>query len=158
MIQQKNLPEALLSNLIWSLLNITRHKPSTDLWTIKPALSVINELFRTLKDEDSGILKDVCWMVANLTDASDSHTQALLDSIDLQPLFKLIYNDLCIEPALRAIGNIATGNDLQTEKLFQYDIVGHLVKLIDHRKKNIRKEVLWIFSNLTAGTHKQIQV
>lgn len=157
MIQQKNVPEALLSNAIWSLLNITRHKPSIDLETIKPALPVINELFRTLKDGDDA-LKEVCWMVANLTDVSEAHTQAILDFIDLQPLFKLIYNDLYIEPALRAIGNVATGNDLQTERLFQYDIVGHLVKLIDHPKKNTRKEVLWIFSNLTAGTQKQIQV
>jgi len=57
---------------------------------------------------------------------------------------------------LRILGNISVGNELQTEELLKYGILNLFFKLIDHQKKQIRREVCWILSNITAGTKNQI--
>lgn len=155
-IKKDSIPESLLKYSVWSLSNICRHKPALKLEVIKPALPVIDDLLKKLtKDE---CLFDICWMLNYLTNDSDENIQAVLDTIDLQPVFKLIDTPKCLASALAIMGNIATGTDEQTEKLVQLGLVGYLVKLIDHPKRTIKKEVLWMFSNLTAGTQQHIQV
>ncbi|KAG1784535.1 armadillo-type protein [Suillus plorans] len=47
-------------------------------------------------------------------------------------------------PALCSIGNIVTGDDLQTQ-------------LLSSPKEGIRKEVCWMISNITTGSPPQIQ-
>merc|ERR1712232_235550 len=60
-------------------------------------------------------------------------------------------------PALRAVGNIATGDDQQTQAIIQRGVLPSLVKLLSHAKKTIRKETCWTISNITAGNREQIQ-
>ena len=51
-----------------------------------------------------------------------------------------------------------TGNDEQTQYVLNLNVVPHLLGLLDHPKKNIRKEACWTISNITAGTAAQIQL
>ena len=60
-------------------------------------------------------------------------------------------------PALRTIGNIATGNDQQTQFLIDSNVLPCLLALLSNPKKGIRKEACWTISNITAGNKKQIQ-
>ena len=60
--------------------------------------------------------------------------------------------------ALRAVGNIVTGTNEQTQFVLNLNLVPHLLGLLDHTKKNIRKEACWTLSNITAGTSEQIQL
>jgi len=60
-------------------------------------------------------------------------------------------------PALRAVGNIATGDDVQTQAIVQSGALPTLHKLLSHAKKAIRKETCWTISNITAGNRDQIQ-
>ena len=60
-------------------------------------------------------------------------------------------------PALRTVGNLLTGNEEQTEVVISCGVLSHFTKLFEHRKKGIRKEVMWAISNITAGNKKQIQ-
>jgi hypothetical protein len=60
-------------------------------------------------------------------------------------------------PALRAIGNIATGDDMQTQALVNHGVLPMLTQLFQSPKKGIRKEATWTVSNITAGSQAQIQ-
>jgi hypothetical protein len=60
-------------------------------------------------------------------------------------------------PALRAVGNIVTGDDKQTDVAIRCGCLPALMGLLNHRKKGIRKETCWTISNITAGSKEQIQ-
>ena len=60
-------------------------------------------------------------------------------------------------PTLRLVGNIMTGNDAQTQEVIDLGVLPILVSLLDHPKKNVRKEACWSFSNVASGTPTQVQ-
>lgn len=61
-------------------------------------------------------------------------------------------------PALRTVGNIVTGDDLQTQVIINCGALGCLLHLLKtSQKKSIKKEACWTISNITAGTKEQIQ-
>ena len=62
-------------------------------------------------------------------------------------------------PALRTVGNIVTGDDLQTQVIINCTALPCLLNLLQtSHKKSIKKEACWTISNITAGTTEQIQV
>jgi len=61
-------------------------------------------------------------------------------------------------PALRTVGNIVTGNDMQTQVIINCGALQCLLQLLtSSHKKSIKKEACWTISNITAGTKEQIQ-
>lgn len=60
-------------------------------------------------------------------------------------------------PALRTVGNIVTGDDLQTQIVINVSALPCLLALLSSPKKGIRKEACWTISNITAGNKGQIQ-
>lgn len=61
-------------------------------------------------------------------------------------------------PALRAVGNIVTGDDIQTQVVLNCSALPCLLHLLSSPKESIRKEACWTVSNITAGNRAQIQV
>ena len=60
-------------------------------------------------------------------------------------------------PALRTVGNIVTGDDLQTQFIINNNALPCLLALLSSPKKGICKEACWTISNITAGNKDQIQ-
>lgn len=60
-------------------------------------------------------------------------------------------------PALRSVGNIVTGDDLQTQVVLASGALPALLSLLGSPKEGIRKEACWTVSNITAGSPQQIQ-
>jgi hypothetical protein len=60
-------------------------------------------------------------------------------------------------PVLRSVGNIVTGDDLQTQVLIASGVLPPLLSPISSPKDGIRKEACWAISNITAGSPHQIQ-
>ena len=60
-------------------------------------------------------------------------------------------------PSLRAIGNIVTGTDEQTQTVLDAGVLGAFPTLLRHPKANVQKEAAWTLSNITAGRDCQIQ-
>jgi len=60
-------------------------------------------------------------------------------------------------PALRTVGNIVTGDDIQTQIVINVSALPCLLALLASPKKGIRKESCWTISNITAGNKGQIQ-
>ena len=60
-------------------------------------------------------------------------------------------------PALRSVGNIVTGDDVQTQIIINQGALPALLFLLGSTKDGIRKEACWTISNITAGNSTQIQ-
>jgi len=61
-----------------------------------------------------------------------------------------------VTPCLRAVGNIVTGSDVQTQTVVRAGILAPLARLLQINKTNIVKEAAWTASNICAGTLEQI--
>eukprot|EP00300_Choanocystis_sp_HF-7_P004422 c13412_g1_i1.p1 GENE.c13412_g1_i1~~c13412_g1_i1.p1 ORF type:complete len:163 (+),score=24.84 c13412_g1_i1:361-849(+) len=61
-------------------------------------------------------------------------------------------------PALRTVGNIATGDDQQTAVLLETGCLATLSSLLSHKRNSVVKEVCWCLSNITAGTSEQLSL
>ena len=53
--------------------------------------------------------------------------------------------------------SLVAGNDQQTQHAMECKALDALVPLLDHEKKNVRKEACWTLSNIAAGTFKQVE-
>lgn len=63
-----------------------------------------------------------------------------------------------VSAALRAVGNIVTGDDVQTQIVLNCQALPCLLHLLSAAKESVRKEACWTISNITAGNRIQIQV
>lgn len=62
-----------------------------------------------------------------------------------------------VSAALRAVGNIVTGDDTQTQLILNCGALPCIYTLLTSEKESIRKEASWTVSNITAGNRQQIQ-
>lgn len=124
-------------------------------------LKYILPVFKIFIDHtDYEILSDVCWAISYLTDGSNERIDFFIKNFDLNKIANLLRHDSIkvLVPALRIIGNIVTGDDKQTQAILDCNILPSLSCLSKSMNDQIRKEVCWAISNITAGTCKQIQV
>jgi importin subunit alpha-1 len=83
----------------------------------------------------------------------------LLDTDDPSTsLFSCRHSSTSVQtPALRSVGNIVTGDDLQTQVVIASGALSALLQLLSSSKEGIKKEACWTISNITAGSPHQIQ-
>lgn len=62
-----------------------------------------------------------------------------------------------VTAALRAVGNIVTGDDIQTQVVINCDALPCIYRLLFSPSETIKKEACWTISNIAAGNRLQIQ-
>lgn len=149
----------LLRNATWTLSNICRGKPLPPFHAIQSALPVLSALL-FLKDEE--VLTDACWAFSYISDDTGPHNEKISEVIKCGAIPRLCHllshaNNNVKHPALRTIGNIVTGDDLQTQVVINNGALPRLLGLLTNEKKAIRKEACWTISNITAGNVEQIE-
>eukprot|EP00172_Hildenbrandia_rubra_P001179 Plantae.Rhodophyta-Hildenbrandia_rubra.ctg17372.p1 GENE.Plantae.Rhodophyta-Hildenbrandia_rubra.ctg17372~~Plantae.Rhodophyta-Hildenbrandia_rubra.ctg17372.p1 ORF type:complete len:535 (-),score=97.14 Plantae.Rhodophyta-Hildenbrandia_rubra.ctg17372:1403-3007(-) len=147
---------ALLRNATWTLSNFCRGKPQPDFEIVKKCIPTLGHL---IYFDDDDVVMDVCWAISYLSDGQNHRIQTIVESGVVKRLVQLLLSESfkVQTPALRAIGNIVTGNDSLTQYVINCSALPCLKNLLNHAKKSIRKEACWTISNITAGNKDQIQ-
>ncbi|CAL9107688.1 unnamed protein product [Musa textilis] len=149
---------SMLRNATWTLSNFCRGKPQPAFeQQVKPALPALERLIH-LNDEE--VLTDACWALSYLSDGTNDKIQAVLEAGVCPRLVELLLHPSpsVLIPALRTVGNIVTGDDVQTQYVINHQALPCLLNLLTHNhKKSIKKEACWTISNITAGNKEQIQ-
>lgn len=148
---------SMLRNATWTLSNFCRGKPQPPFEQTRPALPILQQLIYSTDEE---VITDACWALSYLSDGTNDKIQAVIDSGVCPRLVELLQHPSpsVIVPALRAVGNIVTGDDNQTQCIIENRGLFFLASLlVGNFKRSIKKEACWTISNITAGNREQIQ-
>lgn len=153
-------PATMIQNATWTLSNLCRGKPPQPKFDqVKICLPKLNEL---IYSDDNQVLTDACWTLSYLSDSDSNQleqVQAVVEAGCPARLIELLMhaNNAVKIPALRTIGNIVTGDDIQTQVIVSNGALLKLLVLLNSERKGIRKEACWTISNITAGTEAQVE-
>ncbi|QCD98427.1 importin subunit alpha-2 [Vigna unguiculata] len=148
---------SMLRNATWTLSNFCRGKPQPPFDQVKPALPALANLIHS---NDEEVLTDACWALSYLSDGTNDKIQGVIETGVCSRLVELLTHTSpsVLIPALRTVGNIVTGDDLQTQIIINHQALSRLLNLLaNNYKKSIKKEACWTISNITAGNKQQIQ-
>ncbi|GAM28930.1 hypothetical protein SAMD00019534_121060, partial [Acytostelium subglobosum LB1] len=149
---------SLLRNVAWTFSNFCRGKPHPSKQHVDLFLPY---LAKFLDATDQDILVDTIWSFAFITDTtSDWLINAVIELNVIPRIMKYLGTNESVKllvPSLRSVGNILSGNDVQTQYILNHGVIERFNELVTHPKANIRKEVVWSVSNITSGTRPQIQ-
>lgn len=122
-------------------------------------VSALPNLCRLTFSSDEDVLSDVCWALSYI----DGDSEVIQQIIDLGIVRKVIQLMMSQKmkikvPALRIIGNLATGNDVQTRTLLNCNLLPCLHSFLGGTKPELAKEACWILSNIAAGPTSHIDM
>ncbi|KAI3834412.1 hypothetical protein MKX03_032523 [Papaver bracteatum] len=159
LLQQLN-EHAKLSMLriaTWTLSSFCKGKPEPPFEQIRPVLPALERLIHSTDEE---VMTDVCWALSYLSGGTLDKIQAVIEANICPRLVDLLMHPSpsVVTPALRTVGNICTGNDMQTQIIINHQSLPFLLNLLtNNHKESIKKEACWTISNITAGNKDQIQ-
>jgi importin subunit alpha-6/7 len=132
-------------------------QPLPSMETIKLALPV---LARLLYSEDYDTLNDALWALSYFTDSDEGILLQLAVEVGVcSRLPELLRHESpsIQTPALRCIGNIVTGDEIQTQVIINHGALDSLYYVLQGNRKALKKEACWAVSNVMAGNKEQIQ-
>ncbi|XP_057812675.2 importin subunit alpha isoform X2 [Cryptomeria japonica] len=148
---------SMLRNVSFTLHNICRGTPQPPFEQTKLALPALGCLIQI---DDEEILSDACWALSYLSDGTNDRIQAVIEAGVCHRLLKLLLHPSSnvLIPALRAVGNMVTGDNIQTQIVIDNQVLPYILPILSNNlKKNIKKEACWMISNIVAGHKEQIQ-
>ena len=131
---------SLIRNATWTLSNFCRGKQPQPKWeVISQALPTLAKLVDSVDEE---VIIDSCWAVSYLSDGPNDKIQAVIEAGIPRKLVELLgHASTGVQtPALRSIGNLVTGDDIQTQVIINCGALPALLSLLSSPKESIKKE------------------
>lgn len=146
-----------LEIVVWTLSNICRGRPLPPEQIIEEILPYLCKLIHYQSD---GIIKNVLWAISYLTDVRVNKRLNCItqDKLLLKRVIECLNHPILMisNASLKIMGNIATGDDVQTQSILDMGVFTNIFNLIKNTKDNaIRKEAIWFVSNIAAGNETQ---
>ncbi|KAL1188112.1 Importin subunit alpha-1 [Cardamine amara subsp. amara] len=144
---------SIVRQVTWTLANLCRGGQVKSV--------PLQALERLIHSSDEQVLGDACWALKYISEGTNENIQTVIEAGVVPRLLELLLHPSpsVLIPALRCVGNIVTGDDLQTQCVINYGALPCLANLLTQNyKKSIKKEACWMISNITAGTKEQIQM
>ncbi|CAI2298820.1 unnamed protein product [Caenorhabditis sp. 36 PRJEB53466] len=153
----ETLEDSHVRTIAWAFSNMCRHKQPNASLEVLRVLS--RGLVKLVQHPDRQVRQDACWAVSYLTDGPDEQIELARESGVLRHVVAFFREaETLVAPALRTLGNVATGNDALTQAVIDMGTLHEILPLMEKtRSTSIVKECCWLISNIIAGTQKQIQ-
>lgn len=146
------------ANVVWVLSNLCSGKcPPPDFSQVSTMLPA---LAKQLFNQNPTVLAFACRAIGFLSDGPNEQIEFVVQSgLVVKRLVELLMhpNFRVSNAALKAVGNIVTGNDKQTQAVLSCSALSCLQKLLMNGKESTKREVCYALSNVLAGSKKQIQ-
>eukprot|EP00659_Diplonema_papillatum_P018607 gene18607-28695_t len=156
-VVRSNPPITTLRNAMWCLSNLCRGKPPPVFEAIMPLLPVLADVLLNCQDEET--LSDCLWAFSYAADGPNERISYIL-SLNVLPRIVSFLSQTSTTlqtPALRTVGNIAVGEEAETQAVINQGALPLLHFMLQSPKASIRKECCWVISNILAGTAEQVQ-
>lgn len=116
-------------------------------------------LARVIYILDDDVLADACWAISCLPNGCKDKIQAVIAAgIPSRLVELMVHTSTSVQTsALRAVGNMCTGDDIQTQVMIDCGSLPALLSLLGSANDLVRTEVCWAISNITAGNCSLIQ-
>ena len=144
-----------VANCMWAVSNFARGKPPPR----EEILAHLDDFFvlnlpRVADKND--VLQDMLWGMVYTTESIkrfDKYTESVLKII-----FDLIQtdNNKLELPLLRIIGNFVSNCNNSWCRIRKFNCIQILMNYLNHSKATLRKEVIWVFSNLVSETSEVV--
>ncbi|KAL3625991.1 hypothetical protein CASFOL_029540 [Castilleja foliolosa] len=148
---------SMLRTATWTLANFCSGKPQLQFEQVKQALAAVARVIHT---NDGSVLTNACWALAYLSDGTKDEIQSVIDAGVCPRLVELLFHTWpsILIPAIRTVGNILMGYDLQTQVIIDNRALKRLLNLLTQNyNESISKEACCTISKITAGNKEQIQ-
>ncbi|CAJ0600079.1 unnamed protein product [Cylicocyclus nassatus] len=156
-----------LKNVVWCVMNLLRGGVRNGSIPVTTVQMLVKSLFDLLKKYAvwTELAKDCLWTLASIADDMHQGTQidVVLSEEGLIDLtFEILDSDF-IElhhGALRILGNIITGNDVQTAAVVNhprfYDVLSRSMSY--QSVPDVRREAAWMCSNIAASNQEHMDL
>jgi len=94
-------------------------------------------------------------ILSYFTEGDENEIQKVLDLGVLSKIISLLELSTYLKYCLRIIGNITNGNDNQMNQLLNFPLITMLFEKIQSATPTVKQNILWILSNIAAGTLAQ---
>uniref|UniRef100_A0A914YT35 Importin subunit alpha n=1 Tax=Panagrolaimus superbus TaxID=310955 RepID=A0A914YT35_9BILA len=149
---------SFVRTLAWVCTNLCRHKQPQI--SIKHVALILPFIKKFLEFNDPATQQDSCWALSYLSDSNDENLD-LIAKADILPVVRNLLGSKIPEmlgPAVRVFGNFTSGNDSHTQSVIALGILPRDIPgIFQSASQKVVKEVLWLLSNVLAGTPAQIQ-
>ncbi|CAO3662792.1 unnamed protein product [Rhizopus stolonifer] len=121
---------------------------------------VIDKLLHHLVNDSHDTIVEVCWVISYLTAGSEKCRQVFMEKNIAEPLVKTVVNlfdqGTIVLPALRISGNLCAKEEYLVTLTDQPDFLSTLSRLIKSEERVIKKEALWVLSNITTTDNLKV--